>query len=55
MMLLLQELLKGIKHISKGKNILFMPIGYVHDDMKVLEKIFRSELKIHILLIRKEN
>lgn len=40
-----RELLKGIKHISKGKNILFMPIGYVHDDMKVLEKIFSERIE----------
>lgn len=38
------KLVLSLKSISKTKKILFMPIGYVHDDDKVLKKLYEEKI-----------
>lgn len=38
------QLVKFINHVSRNNNILFMPIGYIHDDDKVLDRIYFNNI-----------
>ena len=38
------KLIEAIAHISQNNKVLFMPIGYVHSDMDVLEKLYSENI-----------
>ncbi len=38
------DLINFIRHVSKKHKILLMPIGYIHDDYKVLSKIYSEKI-----------
>ena len=38
------KLIETITHISQNNKVLFMPIGYVHSDMDILEKLYSENI-----------